>query len=122
MNYPNKPLSEWDDEELTQWLALAHTAEPVPRCPVCDGALVIGSIGLGPTRWHCQEPGHYAQSGWSQHKPGDEAVLELVRRYQALQATTPTTSAQCDEEEYGGYLLTEAFSENGWLPSRGVWL
>lgn len=100
------PIEQWSNEDLIESLSDRYTPEPVPPCRVCGGELSVQSIGGGnATVWGCSgteddpdRPGHvrykegrrvaddhYAQSTWTQHREGDSAVLEMIRRQKLLQ-------------------------------------
>lgn len=86
------------EEELSA-IEKRYTGEPVPACRVCGKPLDVQSMGGGAaTVYACSEPGpmrgwdspgskHYRDSRWTQHRGGDEAVLQLVAEYRALAGT-----------------------------------
>lgn len=99
-----KDYCEWTDDDVVWMLTRRYTADEVPPCHICGGALSPQSMGGGrPTTWACDgreddpdRPGHwrwqegrgvvddhYKQSYWTQHRTGDGLVLDALRRLQA---------------------------------------
>jgi hypothetical protein len=99
------------DEDLLAVLAEDYRRDEPPPCRVCGGKLGIASAGGGSaTVWSCggmeddpQKPGrlrwqegrkpaddHYAESRWTQYRPGDRHVLELIERYQKVRDAAST--------------------------------
>jgi hypothetical protein len=102
--------STLSDADLISVLVEDYQRDEPPPCRVCGGKLGIASAGGGSaTVWACggteddpNKPGrlrwqegrkpaddHYADSHWTQYRPGDRHVLELIERYRkALDAAS----------------------------------
>lgn len=102
----SKPVSEWSDDDLFWVLAARYAPTEIPPCRICGAALSLQSVGGGdPTVWACDgrdESGkmkegrravdeHYSASRFVDRRMGgDEAVMDLVRRYRERAVTDPT--------------------------------
>ena len=86
-------------QDLLTSLRKRYTAEEIPVCCICGSELNLASCGGGrATEWACDgqeddpdRPGfirykegrfcadeHYSKSRWTQYKPGDKEVLNLL--------------------------------------------
>lgn len=99
---------DWTDAEIAEHVADRYVPPVVPPCRVCGEPLSITSAGSGPTWWACSgmeaDPDndsmlrwmegrscadeHYMHSRWEDRRAGgDDAVVELLRRFQAERTT-----------------------------------
>ena len=91
------------DEQLLQELTRRYEPTVVPACRRCGAPLEIVACGGGsPTRYACSTQTntllpadwqHYEASRWEDRRQGgDQAVMQLVAAYRALQ-TAPAAPA-----------------------------
>jgi hypothetical protein len=119
---------------LIAQLRAAYTAEPVPPCRVCGGALSVAECGYGrPTIWACSptesdpenpgasrtkpgrgvgefdpRTGHYALSEHKQYRVGDSRVLhmlDLFGKMTAMLAAAPAPAAPTFQERVKRWML-----------------
>ena len=127
--------AEQTDQDLIAEVVARYTADPVPPCRVCGGALSIQSCGGGgnATVWGCsgmeddpERPGymrymsgrrcaddHYSQSRWTQYRGGDSDVIELARRFHALAARLSGMAAVRLECEQLGMAIVDHIADDG---------
>lgn len=79
-------------DEMVERVRERYTCAPVPPCSVCGEPLSIQSAGGGnATVYGCEKHSpfdmeHYGRSRWSQFRPGDQDVLDIIA---ALRTSPP---------------------------------